>query len=94
RSWESTKLFYPHIHLIIGFTDKEFELFEHKDKYGKIKLRVSDQDRDIINKYWHSFIDIQGVDNSVGAVEELTKYVTKELNTDKGHKTATISIIS
>lgn len=87
RTWESTGHFYPHIHVLIGFQKKSFPVFVHVDKKGKRKFRISKHDKDIISSYWHSHVDIQGVDNTKDAIKELTKYVTKDLCSEKGDKT-------
>ena len=87
RTWESTKNFYPHVHILIGFKDTAFPVFIHTNKKGKRSFRIPRRDKDKISSFWHSNIDVRGIDNTGNAVKELTKYVTKDLCSDKGNKT-------
>jgi len=82
RTWESTDNYYPHVHALIAFRDHSFPVFTHKDK-----IRISTKDRDKIKSYWHSHVDIQGISDTQGAINELVKYVTKDLCSRKGDKT-------
>jgi len=93
RTWEAHKSFDPHIHGVIAFHDHDFPVFVQKtiDKNGNVvyKYRIPDNDNKIITGYWHSpNIDIQGVANTQEAVNEVSKYITKDLCSDKGNKTA------
>ena len=87
RTWETTENFYPHVHVLIGFKNKDFSVFEHTDKKGKKTFRISKQDKDKINSFWHSNSDIQGISETDDATKELTKYITKDLCSAKGDKT-------
>jgi hypothetical protein len=87
RTWESTKSLYPHVHLLLLFPDKDFEIFEHRDKDDKRTFRISNTERDVISSYWHSNVDIQGVEDTQGAIKELVKYITKDLCSKKGDTT-------
>jgi hypothetical protein len=87
RTWESTGHYYPHIHIIIAFKEKSFPVFVHTDKDGHRSFRIPQTDKDKIASFWHSHVDVQGVDNTKDAIDELTKYVTKDLCSDKGNKT-------
>ena len=87
RTWESTGHYYPHVHVLIGFKDKSFPVFIHTDKEGKRSFRISKKDKDKIASFWHSNVDVQGVDDTKDAIDELTKYVTKDLCSEKGNKT-------
>lgn len=87
RTWESTEHYYPHVHCLIGFTEQSFPIFTHNDKDGKTSYRIPNKVKNKIASYWHSFVDVQGVDSSGGAVKELTKYVTKDLCSKKGYRT-------
>ncbi|GAG63551.1 unnamed protein product, partial [marine sediment metagenome] len=85
RTWESNQNFYPHVHAIIIFGDKKkgcFNVFNHKDK-----CRISTGAKDKISSYWHSLVDIQGVQDTQGTIKELVKYITKDLCSSKGDKT-------
>ena len=87
RTWESTKKGYAHIHVLVGFAEHEFTVFRHKDKDGSASYRIPWNDVKKLGSYWHSFLDIKAVSDSRGAVNELIKYVTKELCSEKGYKT-------
>ena len=91
RTWESTQNYYPHVHVLIGFKDKSFPVFINTCKKGKKKgkrsFRIPNSDKNRISSFWHSNTDIQGVDNTKNAIQELTKYITKDLCSDKGNKT-------
>ena len=87
RTWESTGNFYPHVHLLIYFIDKSFPVFIHTGKDGKRSFRISKKNKDWISSFWHSNVDIQAVGSTNGAVKELTKYITKDLCSNKGNKT-------
>jgi hypothetical protein len=87
RTWESTNSFYPHVHCIILFEEESFNVITHIDKSGEISYRIPYKQKQDIAKYWHSNIDIQAVDSTHGAVLELTKYITKDLCSNKGDVT-------
>lgn len=87
RTWESTKNCYPHAHILIAFKKKSFPVFIHTDKDGHRTFRIPKADKDKIASFWHSNVDVQGVNGTKDAIDELTKYVTKDLCSDKGHKT-------
>lgn len=87
RCWESTQNYYPHIHAMILFTDHVFNAFSMTSKDGKQKFRISRKDRDKISSFWHSFVDIQAIENTDGAIKEVVKYIVKESWSSKGDKT-------
>jgi len=87
RTWESTKGYYPHVHALIGFKDNSFHVHVHTDKNKKRSFRIPTNDKNKISTYWHSHIDVQGVNNTEDAIDELTKYITKDLCSNKGNKT-------
>lgn len=87
RTWESTKNFYPHAHLLVAFKDTTFPVFIHTDKKLCKSYRIPKEDKDKINSFWHSYVDVQGVNETKNATIELTKYITKDLCSDKGNKT-------
>lgn len=87
RTWESTKNGYSHVHAIIGFVDHSFLLLRHKDKDGGFSYRIPYNDVKKISGYWHSFVDVRAVNDTAGATRELSKYITKELCSEKGNKT-------
>lgn len=87
RTWESTNHYYPHVHACIVFWEKDFIVLEHKDKNGEISYRIPYSEKKKISEYWHSNIDIQAVQDTDGGIKELTKYITKDLCSEKGDKT-------
>jgi len=91
RVWESTKKGYPHIHAVLIFVGKEFEVFEHVDKADsentsipvKTSYRLSNSDvRETIQNSYHSHVDVQGVNSVGGAVGYILKYLRKEHSDD------------
>jgi hypothetical protein len=73
---------YPHIHMVIEFLDCKFRFRYYTYKDGKTGYIIADNDvRKNIEGYWHSFAKVQGVE-SVGAVQYLLKYITKEMYSD------------
>lgn len=84
RTWESTGGYYPHVHCIILFWDHSFPVLKHEDKTGEVTFRIPYKQKKDLGKYWHSNIDIQAVKSTNGAIRELTKYITKDLCSDKG----------
>lgn len=87
RTWESTNHYYPHVHALIIFEEHEFMVISHKDKDGNITYRIPYKEKQKIQKYWYSNIDIQALKDTKGGIQELTKYITKDLCSKKGNKT-------
>ena len=73
---------YPHVHILMLFTDKVFLVRRHSygTKKGKIatKYLLNNNDRKILGEYWHSFIDVTGV-KSFYSVRYILKYITKKI---------------
>ena len=90
RTWESTNHYYPHVHAIILFEDRDFTVIQHKNKDGTISNRIPYKEKQKIAQYWHSNVDVQAIEDSEGAIRELTKYITKDLCSKKGDKTNTM----
>lgn len=86
RCFESFKNGYPHVHLIIHFSDFRFPVFRHRDKKGKLSFLVDKALKDEFCGYWHSYVKIEGVKN-MGAVGYLLKYITKAMYTADGYMT-------
>jgi hypothetical protein len=87
RTWESTNHYYPHVHIVMLFWEKNFVVIPHKDKDGKLSYRIPYKDKQEIAKHWHSWVDVEAVKDTDGAVKELTKYITKDLCSNKGDLT-------
>lgn len=89
RVWEAHESGYPHVHLTVCFHKKWFQVFEHLDKKGKQTFRVANKHRDAIKSMWgmgHN-VDVQGVQDTSGALSEVVKYVTKTIFSPKGENT-------
>lgn len=96
-AWESHESGYPHMHVVYFFLEYRFQVWEHFDKKnnkftGNRTWRVSDHVRDKIRGFWGlgSNIDIQGVQDTLGALREVSKYVTKTIWNVKGDLTNTL----
>ena len=94
RVWESHESGYPHVHIIYYFHTHSFELWEdlvipEDGSDPKQYYRVHKSIHDSINNMWSmgSNIDIQGVQDTLGALNEVKKYVTKTIWSDKADKT-------
>ncbi len=59
RVWESFRNGYPHIHAILLFDDKRFNVFEHWTTNNKSTFRI--QEKAEFSKVWHSNVDVLGV---------------------------------
>jgi hypothetical protein len=96
RVWESHVSGFPHAHIVYYFVDRQFEVWEHFDKKkgkltGNRSFRVSNAVRDKIKSFWNlGNIDIQGVSDTLGALSEVKKYVTKSIWGKKGDLTNTL----
>ena len=89
RVWESHESGYPHAHIIYYFHDYTFHVFDHINKHDqKRTFRISNKHRDTISSYWSmGHIDIQGVQDTLGAFSEVKKYITKTIWSKKGDLT-------
>lgn len=88
RTWQSHKDGYPHLHVIIYFDAKEFQVFEHEAKSGKHKGRISYRipyfQVEQFQECWtHGFIDVQAVSDLHTALKDVLKYVTRDLTSGK-----------
>jgi len=97
RVWEAHASGYPHCHVVYYFHHRQFEVWEHFDKKkgiltGNRSYRVSNAVRDSIRSFWGmgSNVDIQGVSDTIGALSEVRKYVTKTIWSKKGDLTAAL----
>lgn len=84
RVWEAHKNYYPHCHAVIVFKNHQFQAWEQKNKDGSRKYRISDHDTAKIGSFWHSFVDISAVSSTGKALGHLSKYLTKDLMSEKG----------
>jgi hypothetical protein len=79
RTWESYESGYPHIHAIYLFQEHRFKVFPsyEKKKNGKTKLIWRIEDKDGLARYWHSWVDVQAVQDLHGGIRYLEKYIMK-----------------
>jgi hypothetical protein len=88
RTWEATNRGYPHIHAILLFHEAKFEVFPNLEEFeGKLVLRFRVKKKSEIASYWHSFVDVQGLNSVKRLVGYMWKYQTKTLlnsNSPKG----------
>lgn len=83
RVWEAHESGFPHCHVVYYFHDKWFKVFSHKDKY-----RITTKHKDTIESFWSmGNVDIQGVQDTHGAFNEVKKYITKNIWSNKGDLT-------
>ena len=88
RVWEAHKSGYPHCHVIYYFLDNIFECFKYFNKDNDRSFRIADKHRQNIRNMWlMGNIDIQGVQDTLGAFKEVKKYITKQIWNKKGDKT-------
>jgi len=83
RVWESFRNGYPHIHAILLFDDKRFNVFEHWTTNNKSTFRI--QEKAEFSKVWHSNVDVLGVSSVRGAVGYLIKYLKKVHSGESKH---------
>ena len=83
RVWESFRNGYPHIHAILLFDDKRFNVFEHWATNNKSTYRI--QEKAEFSKVWHSNVDVLAVSSVRGAVGYLIKYLKKVHSGDSKH---------
>jgi len=82
RTWESFENGYPHIHAIIYFFETAFRVIKYKrKKYTEWRL-YDKKLKEEINKGWHSFIDIQAIENTK-RLQYIFKYILKELKNNR-----------
>ena len=85
RAFESFQNGYPHIHAIMLFDEKEFDVFEHWNKRGtKSSFRI--KQKPMFEMHWHSHVDITAVHTIKGALGYLTKYLKKAYNKDSKYE--------
>jgi len=78
RTWESFENGYPHIHAVIYFFETAFRVIKYKRR-RYTEWRLYDKKlKEEINKGWHSFVDIQAIENTK-RLQYIFKYILKEL---------------
>ncbi len=90
RVWESFRNGYPHIHAILLFDDKRFNVFEHWTTNNKSTFRI--QEKAEFSKVWHSNVDVLGVSSVRGAVGYLIKYLKKVHSGESKHNLTLASL--
>ena len=83
RVWESFRNGYPHIHAILLFDSKRFNVFEHWTTNNKSTYRI--QEKAEFSKVWHSNVDVLAVSSVRSAVGYLIKYLKKVYSSESKH---------
>ncbi len=78
RVFEAFKNGHPHIHCILLFEETEFEVFRDKNGYFRVN------EKDIMAKGWHSFVDVEALSSVGYGLRYLKKYLLKSI--DKENK--------
>jgi hypothetical protein len=98
RCFEAFNSGYVHVHLILYFFDYSFPTFKRfSKKSGRDIWRIDTWERDKFRSYWHSNIDVQGMQNMHESLRYLEKYIAKASNLalndpdNKGLKTLALS---
>lgn len=86
RCWESYSNYYPHVHVVIHFKEHAFRVHEHLSEDGNKTWRIPSAQKNKIQHFWHSFVDVQGVQDVQNAFKYLHKYLTKTSWSKKGEK--------
>jgi len=76
RVWESSKKGYPHVHAIMLFQEKKFDVFEYWNR-GATKSTFRIQQKKEFDKVWHSNIDVIAVSSVKGILKYISKYLRK-----------------
>jgi hypothetical protein len=88
RVWESHESGFPHVHLVYYFHNYRFIVFEHFNNSNDRSWRIVTKDRNIIANFWSmGNVDIQAVEDTLGALNEVDKYITKNIWSNKGDLT-------
>jgi hypothetical protein len=88
RVWEAHESGYPHCHLVYYFHDYRFIVFDQYRDNGDRIWRIRNKDQQTIKKMWSmGNVDIQAVEDTLGALSEVEKYVTKNIWNSKSDLT-------
>lgn len=83
RVWEAHESGFPHVHIALYFNKKWFKVFKHNNKF-----RITTKHKKQILSYWAmGNVDIQAVQDTHGAFNEVKKYITKNIWNSKGDLT-------
>lgn len=93
RCYESSDQGFPHIHAIIYFQDQTFTtFFRWSKKKNRYLWRIPFPTVEKIRRYWHSFIDIQGMVDLSDGFKYLGKYLSKSSDlSQKATKTLSLT---
>ena len=94
RTWESYENGFSHVHAILIFKDYKFKVFPSYElkKNGKTRLVWCIEEKDTIQKYWHSWVDVKAVEDLQGGIRYLEKYIMKCAEFDKRDKKGTLTL--
>ena len=89
RVWDAHESGYPHCHIVYYFHDKWFKAISHRRKKdNKLIYIIPTVHKNSIAKMWGmGNVDVQAVQDTHGAFNEVKKYITKNIWSDKGHLT-------
>jgi hypothetical protein len=93
RCFESFVNGYPHIHALIFFEDRKFDVFEHcptNDIMQGSTYRIQEKKQ---FQSWHSNVDVLAVNNMSQALHYITKYLKKSNNEDSPKYATTQSLL-
>jgi len=93
RCFESLQNGYAHIHALLYFQDQTFLTFlKWSHKKSKHLWRIPFPIVEKIRRYWHSFIDIQGMIHLSDGFKYLGKYISKSSDlSEKAEKTLALT---
>ena len=80
RTWEAFQNGYPHVNAILLFHETDFSVFRYKSKF-RVRKKAA------FSQHWHSYVDVQAVSDLKSAVRYITKYITKDLFSEKATQT-------
>jgi hypothetical protein len=82
RVWQSFGNGFPHIHGVILFKNKEFQVaFKQEDPvlHGRSHVVYRVQDKEIFETSWHSWVDVAACYSLRGALSYCRRYITREV---------------
>ena len=75
RCWETSRKGYPHIHVLMVFHDHSFGIAFSKLRKGRRVYRIAE--KEVFEKSYHSFVDVQAVRKLREGIKYVLKYLSK-----------------
>jgi hypothetical protein len=75
RVWEAYESGYPHIHVIVYFHDKNFQVLPHVGPNEGITYRIPEVKS--VSSLWHSFVDVQAISSLRNVFTYIKKHQEK-----------------